>query len=966
MTPLHIVTAVIAAVVVFIAVRRRALTRIALRSLLRRRGETVLVILGSLLGTAIITGSFLVGDTLDASLRASAETSLGPTDVMVRSANPDAGAAAAAALADFSSPDVDGILAVRSAIAPTSGTGQRRAQPFTQLVEVDFDAARQFGGDPDATGISGSTPEPGHTVLSENLATDLGVESGDSIVAFAYGIEERLEVDGILPRFGIAGLDVVQNPNTLEFPRNAFVSPGTLDRLMRTGAAGAPTMPPGAPEDAGQAPAPGDVVLVSARGGVYDGADRTDAVLEQIRERVAGVAAIDVEPVKRNILDAAQEQGDQFGELFVAIGSFAVMAGILLLVNIFVMLAEERKSELGMLRAIGLKRRDLMRMFVVEGSAYAAVAAVLGAVLGIGVGRAIIVVTSGIFESFGDLTLTFSAPASSIVTGGLIGFVISIVTIVATSLRTSRLNIIRAIRDLPEPAVRARRSWAAVAQAVACGAFAVLSLSAIREGNALVSLAAPAAGAVFVSALVSRVLPRRLVVSAVAAVVLAWAVFAYSLVEFESGDINVFVTQGVVLTAAAVALVAQNQEFIGKLVRRLGGGSSLVTRLGLAYPLARRFRTSMTLAMYSLVVFTLVFISVMSHTLGSLTDQVVADEGGGYDIVATSAPTTPLDPAALEEVEGVRTVGTMTVGQAQYQRPRDDDFSVWGIGGIDEAFFAGGGPALREWDTAYAAEGDVWDAVMADPNLMVADAFFLQGGGGPPEPSVDVGDTVKVRDPASGKVVERTVAAVADAGQTLTAWMSVESVQQAVGSAAPLRHYIDVDDGVDATTVALQLQGTFLRNGLQADSFHDLAIEQTRANTQFFRLMQGFLALGLVVGIAGLGVIMVRAVRERRREVGMLRSLGLAASKIRAAFLLESGFVALEGVVIGTLLSLVTSYQLFANSDFFGDIRVPFTIPWAQLGVLIGVSLVASLLATLGPAQQAAKIKPAVALRIAD
>jgi len=162
------------------------------------------------------------------------------------------------------------------------------------------------------------------------------------------------------------------------------------------------------------------------------------------------------------------------------------------------------------------------------------------------------------------------------------------------------------------------------------------------------------------------------------------------------------------------------------------------------------------------------------------------------------------------------------------------------------------------------------------------------------------------------------------------------------------------------------LQGEFLANGLKADSFQDLAVDQTRANTQFFRLMQGFLALGLIVGIAGLGVIMVRAVRERRREVGMLRSLGFSAGKVRSAFLLESGFVALEGILLGTALSLVTSYQLVSRSDFFGDIRVPFSVPWLQLAVLLGVALIASLLATLGPANQAARIKPAVALRIAD
>src|SRR3712207_8261150 len=55
-----------------------------------------------------------------------------------------------------------------------------------------------------------------------------------------------------------------------------------------------------------------------------------------------------------------------------------------------------------------------------------------------------------------------------------------------------------------------------------------------------------------------------------------------------------------------------------------------------------------------------------------------------------------------------------------------------------------------------------------------------------------------------------------------------------------------------------------------------------------------------------------------------------SSAKVRAAFLLESGFVALEGIAVGTLLSLVTSYQLVSQSDFFGDIRVPFTVPRSE------------------------------------
>jgi putative ABC transport system permease protein len=128
--------------------------------------------------------------------------------------------------------------------------------------------------------------------------------------------------------------------------------------------------------------------------------------------------------------------------------------------------------------------------------------------------------------------------------------------------------------------------------------------------------------------------------------------------------------------------------------------------------------------------------------------------------------------------------------------------------------------------------------------------------------------------------------------------------------------------------------------------------------------MQAYLALGLLVGIAGLGVVMVRAVRERRRQVGVLRALGFLAKQVRAAFVLESGFVALEGILVGVVLALITAAQLISSGDF-GE-NVDFIIPWGQLTLLTGSALVAAVLATAWPAQQASYIAPAEALRIAD
>ena len=161
-----------------------------------------------------------------------------------------------------------------------------------------------------------------------------------------------------------------------------------------------------------------------------------------------------------------------------------------------------------------------------------------------------------------------------------------------------------------------------------------------------------------------------------------------------------------------------------------------------------------------------------------------------------------------------------------------------------------------------------------------------------------------------------------------------------------------------------EVNARYLANGADAATFRSIVEENLTAQTSFFRLMQGYIALGLVVGIAGLGVVMVRAVRERRREVGILRSLGFQAAQVRRAFLAESGFIALIGVLTGTILAIIVAWRLI-GTDAFGD-DLPFSLPWGQLVIVVGLTLLFSLLATAAPAQQASNIRPAVALRTTD
>ncbi len=77
-------------------------------------------------------------------------------------------------------------------------------------------------------------------------------------------------------------------------------------------------------------------------------------------------------------------------------------------------------------------------------------------------------------------------------------------------------------------------------------------------------------------------------------------------------------------------------------------------------------------------------------------------------------------------------------------------------------------------------------------------------------------------------------------------------------------------------------------------------------------LLEGFMALGLVVGIAALGVVATRSVVERRQQIGVLRAIGFKRRMVQASFLLESSLLTLIGTALGVALaylaSLLTTY----------------------------------------------------------
>jgi putative ABC transport system permease protein len=949
MTTMLLIAFVVALPFLYVLARKPILRRMAVRNAVRRPREALLVVLGSLLGAAIITGSAVVGDTMDSSIRQVARQHLGPVDELVVARSAGEWRSLGGRLRALPTSQVDGVMPFATIdTATTAGRGDAlRTVPDAAVVGFDFEAARAFGNAPKTTGISGPTPASGHAAITTDLALALDAAPGAEIDVYAYGRPRTFVVDRVLPRLGLAGLSLGAEQES----RNVLVSPATFAGLVSN-------------RPVGSAP-PGWAIAVSNVGGIEGGSALSDEVKASIERATDGIDP-QVLTIKEEVLDAADKTGKVFTQMFTAMGSFGVFAGLLLLINLFVMLAAERKSELGMARAVGMPRSSLVGAFATEGFLYALVATLLGTAVGVGLGRVLVIWSQAAFSSeHAQFDLYFTVKPPSLAQTFAMSFVVAIATIVIMSVRVSRLNIIRAIRDIAEPPPQRKRRWIYLG-AAASVLGALWSISAMAADEPIGLLLGPTLVLVGLAPALARLAPGRTVTSVVAAVTVAWGAVVYAVFpdSAEGASIMMYVAQGMVMTAGGVAFVTLQQDRLATALRRFGA-RVLPLRLGLAYPLARRGRTGLTVSMYALVVFILTFITSISFMIDKQVDTASANASGGAQVLVDSSAANPVSTSALTQTPGVAMVAPLSKVDASFALENSPDEHFWPLTAFDDSLVLMGPPVLEDRGE-YATDLEAWSSVLSNPDLIIADPEFLHQGG-PPGFDVKVGDHLTVVDPTSGRTRVVTVAAIrspdyfVNSGM-LYGWRGAHHLFR--DTLVPSRSFVSLVPGTDADAFAAHLQSQFISNGAEAISIQALMDEAFTMTNQIFQLFQGYLAMGLLVGIAGIAVVMIRAVRERRRQIGTLRALGFPSQSVGRSFAIEASYVALQGTLIGALLALLTLYTIIAGSDAMGDLD--FAVPFAQLGVLLVGTVIASLIATVAPALSATRIRPAVALRMTD
>jgi putative ABC transport system permease protein len=136
--------------------------------------------------------------------------------------------------------------------------------------------------------------------------------------------------------------------------------------------------------------------------------------------------------------------------------------------------------------------------------------------------------------------------------------------------------------------------------------------------------------------------------------------------------------------------------------------------------------------------------------------------------------------------------------------------------------------------------------------------------------------------------------------------------------------------------------------------------DRATAINQLLGILYGLLGLAIVIAVLGIINTLALSVVERRREIGMLRAVGILRTQLRRAIYLESTLIALFGAILGLGLGL-TFGALFVRTLRDEGLE-HIAIPYGQSVVMLVLAALVGVLAALWPAARAARTRPLEAI----
>ena len=735
---------------------------------------------------------------------------------------------------------------------------------------------------------------------------------------------------------------------------------------------------------------------------------------------------LDVRAVKVDAARQAAESSGLLSAMFLVFGTFTIAAGVLLVLTIIMLLADVRRSELAIARALGLRSSDARAFFVQEGLVLSVVAGGLGSLLGLGLAWLISVGFSSIFASVGAQTFRFDWTLDSFLSGWIWGSLLAIALLWASAFWNAQLNIVRALRGGRLVLAKGVPWGVYLVQIVGLGGFLTcLAALLVWGGSSGLSYAAYVLSGVFAMLVFvplvtwelpvwlsakpfwerwSRHSPRN-TLGALGTLWLVWTLFLGPIDPIRASmtaDELTFIVLGLLQVLSGVMVLTSIAPLVVQRITK----SKIITRkfgvvgpVSLAHPLAHPVRTAVVMGMFSITMFSVVVLSGYTAQFDTYSSSFVEDAEGDFELLLTSSRSRPIeldnDPYSWgiehEAIANIDAVGRIYRAPIHLEDASGERMPYL-LRGFDEGFSSHGGLPLYAWDEQLGeTEEDAWAAIENFENVVFLDASFgletSTDGASLVPLQFSIGDSISLIDFSNPKNT-RTVQVGGFLEQSSYifspgVWMNGELVEGQFGGEVT-RMYVSVSEDAQPVNGSDGLENVpgqgkpeqVRQAALELDSVlaQSLADESVSVQTvaeevmviqslvlAILSLFQGYLALGLIVGVAGIAVVTIRNVSERRMTIGMLRAIGFRQRHVLAIFIVEVSWVAALGMLNGLLIGY--GFHLVLYKAIWESEGAAFVFPWASTLFLFICGWLIALIATYGPTQRASKIPPSAALR---
>lgn len=732
---------------------------------------------------------------------------------------------------------------------------------------------------------------------------------------------------------------------------------------------------------------------------VINGGNQTSVVIWL--NNVSGVDSMNLKIVaaKEEALAAASEGAGALSAMFLVFGAFTIGAGILLVLTIVMMLADSRRSDEAIIRAIGLKRSDMRSLSLMEGMMTSSAASILGGVFGLFLAWLISLAFNSVFASAGVDGVSFSFSYDSMLIGASYGFLIAMVTLWLTAFWTSRLNIVQALRNLSPMRSRGIPWWLMLLLIVFIGGgmLSGLTILTIDSSSSLRFALWHIMASMMIIGLVpvfTYVLPHvmgwpirntgRNTMATMGICLFLWALSPDSWAPVDTGiqpDEITFAVLGMVQVFAGVMVLSGLAPRVASwlvarsiFTKRFGP----VVKVSLAHPSASPMKTAVIMGMFSLTVFSVIVLAGYSVQFQEHSAGYVEDASGDFEILLSSSRQVPLELSSNPDEWGLKETSSSDidavgrVNRAVVWVDDGDEKIGYILRGVDSGFTGHGGIPLEDWDRSLGdTQSEAWDSLNSNPNVVFVDSSFALIDPNTGESLVGItlpiGKSISLIDitnPGNSRNV--TVGGILSESSQLFSqgiWMNGEIVEEQYGGVVT-RIYVSHDADSNSAELEESLSKDLASKGVYSSVIEEEILLILGLVYAILSIFQAYLALGLIVGIAGIGVVTYRSVSERSGEIGMLRALGFRKKMVMAGMILEVSWTSLLGMLNGAVVAMMFHLALYRT--FWEDQGVDLILPWVEVLTIVIGGWILVLIATWMPVSKATKVTPSQALSSLD